>query len=63
MCKADISVTVWAYLMKASQSQLSTQVLMALAADTGKDFTVLYCNLPYTLSFLSFTHFACFISE
>lgn len=35
MCKADILVTVWAYLIKASQSQLSTQVSMALAADTG----------------------------
>lgn len=35
MCKADALVIVWAYLIEASQSQLSTQVSVALAADTG----------------------------
>ncbi|RMC13233.1 hypothetical protein DUI87_10767 [Hirundo rustica rustica] len=35
MCKVHVSVTVWVYLIEASQSQLSTQVPLALAADTG----------------------------
>lgn len=35
MCKAHVCVTVWVYLIEASQSQLSTQVSLGLAADTG----------------------------
>lgn len=59
MCKADVSVIVWAYLIKASQSQLNTQVSMALAADIRQGFQCVTLQAPLHLV-ISIFHTFCF---
>lgn len=60
MREADVLAIVWAYLIEASQSQLSTQVSMALTADTGQGFQRVILQSPLHLVISVFHTFCSF---